>query len=307
MAVVTMKQLLEAGIHFGHQTRRWNPKMARYIFGERNGIYIIDLQKTLRQLRKAYSYVRDTVAKGGTVLFVGTKRQAREAIEREAQRCGMYYVSTRWLGGMLTNYETVKGSVRTLLKYEEMERTGEFEKLSKKEFSRVYKYYQKLRKNLDGVKEMGRLPDVMFVIDSKKEAIAVHEADRLGIPCIGIVDTNADPEDVTIPVPGNDDAIRAVNLFCSVIADAALEGQAQAQKSAEESAKATAREVAEANAAKREAAAAPAEEQVTTMADGEAGEARDAAKPDDSEPGEQPSESAQETAEPAEAKIQGEE
>ncbi|MBN2310821.1 MAG: 30S ribosomal protein S2 [Candidatus Hydrogenedentes bacterium] len=230
MAVASMRDLLEAGIHFGHQTRRWNPKMAKYIFGQRNGIYIIDLQKTLRQLRKAYAYVRDTVAAGGTVLFVGTKRQAQEPIQREATRCGMYYVNTRWLGGTLTNFSTVKQSVRTLLRYDDMEANGEFDKLSKKESSRLRKYHAKLKKNLSGIKSMDTLPKVMFVIDSKKETIAIREANRLDIMCVGVVDTNCDPDAVPLPIPGNDDAIRAVNLFCSVIADAALEGLAHAEK-----------------------------------------------------------------------------
>lgn len=230
MAVVTMKQLLEAGIHFGHQTRRWNPKMAKYIFGQRNGIYIIDLQKTLQQVNKAYVFVRDTVAGGGTVLFVGTKRQAQEPIQREAQRCGMHYVNNRWLGGTLTNFETVKQSVRSLLRYDEMETSGEFDKLSKKESSRLRKYHTKLKKNLSGIKTMNAIPRVMFVIDAKKEAIAIREAERLHIPCIAVVDTNADPDVVPIPIPGNDDAIRAVGLFCSIIADAAIEGMAHAEK-----------------------------------------------------------------------------
>ena len=230
MAVVTMKQLLEAGIHFGHQTRRWNPKMAKYIFGQRNGIYIIDLQQTLKQVRTAYACVRDSVEAGGSVLFVGTKRQARDAIEREAKRCGMYFVNTRWLGGTLTNFQTIKQSVSTLVRFEEMEETGEFDRLSKKEASRLQKYYAKLKRNLGGIKEMDRPPAVMFVIDAKKEAIAVREATRLGITCIGVVDTNTDPDAVALPIPGNDDALRAVNLFCSIIADAAIEGGAVAEK-----------------------------------------------------------------------------
>ncbi len=230
MAVVTMRQLLEAGIHFGHQTRRWNPKMARYIFGQRNGIYIIDLQKTLRQVHKAHAFVRDTVAAGGTVLFVGTKKQAQEPVAREATRCGMYYVNHRWLGGTLTNFETIQTSVRNLTRLEEMDSSGAMEKYTKKEAARMRREMTKLRRNLDGIKTMVRLPDVMFVIDTKKEAIAVREAQRLGITCIGIVDTNADPDSVPIPIPGNDDAIRAVSLFCSVVANAAMDGLAQAEK-----------------------------------------------------------------------------
>ena len=230
MTSVTMRQLLEAGIHFGHQTRRWNPKMAKFIFGQRNGIYIIDLQKTMQQLQKACALVRDTVASGKSVLFVGTKRQAQEPVEREATRCGMYYVNTRWLGGTLTNFTTVKNSVRTLLRYDGMEESGAFDKLSKKESSRLRKYHTKLKRNLSGVKAMDTLPGVMFVVDSKKETIAVREANRLGIPCIAIVDTNCDPDTVPIPIPGNDDAIRAVTLFCGAIADAALEGLGEAEK-----------------------------------------------------------------------------
>ena len=190
MAFVTMRQLLEAGIHFGHQTRRWNPKMQRYIFGQRNGIYIIDLQKTYKQLHKAYVLVRNVVAEGGDVLFVGTKKQAQDPVAHEAQRCGMYYVNNRWLGGTLTNYETVKKSIRNLLRLEEMETNGKMEALHKKEAIILRKERAKLNKNLAGIKRMGRLPDVVFVIDAKKEAIAVREAQRLGIPCIGVVDTN---------------------------------------------------------------------------------------------------------------------
>ncbi|MBM3289017.1 MAG: 30S ribosomal protein S2 [Candidatus Hydrogenedentes bacterium] len=230
MPVVTMRQLLEAGIHFGHQTRRWNPKMARYIFGQRNGIYIIDLQKTLKQVNKAYQFVRDSVAQGGSVLFVGTKKQAQEPIQQHAARCGMYYMTNRWLGGTLTNFETIRTSIKNLQRLEELEAKGELEKHSKKEAARLRREMTKLRKNLNGIKTMDNLPTVMFVIDAKKEAIAVREAERLGITCIGVVDTNADPDAVPIPIPGNDDAIRAVGLFCSVIADAAIEGRTQFEK-----------------------------------------------------------------------------
>ena len=230
MAIVTMRQLLEAGIHFGHQTRRWHPKMARYIFGQRNGIYIIDLQHTLRQLYKAYVLVRDTVARGGTVLFVGTKRQAQEAVQREATRCGMYYVTNRWLGGTLTNFRTVRGSIAELMNLQELESSGKIERYGKKEAIRLRKRREKLEKNLSGIKNMEKLPEVLFVIDAKREQIAVREADRLGIPCIGIVDTNCDPDEVALPIPGNDDAIRAVSLFCSVIADAVMEGRMKAEK-----------------------------------------------------------------------------
>jgi len=230
MPVVTMRQLLEAGIHFGHQTRRWNPKMARYIFGQRNGIYIIDLQKTLKQVNKAYQFVRDSVAQGGSVLFVGTKKQAQEPIQQHATRCGMYYMTNRWLGGTLTNFDTIRTSIKNLQRLEELETKGELDKHSKKEAARLRREMTKLRKNLNGIKNMDNLPTVMFVIDAKKEAIAVREAARLGITCIGVVDTNADPDAVPIPVPGNDDAIRAVGLFCSVIADAAIEGRTQFEK-----------------------------------------------------------------------------
>ena len=230
MPVVTMRQLLEAGIHFGHQTRRWNPKMARYIFGQRNGIYIIDLQKTLKQINKAYQFVRDSVAQGGSVLFVGTKKQAQEPLQQHAQRCGMYYMTNRWLGGTLTNFDTIRTSIKNLVRLEELETSGQLDKYSKKEAARLRREMSKLRKNLDGIKTMDNLPTVMFVIDAKKEAIAVREAERLGITCIGVVDTNADPDAVPIPIPGNDDAIRAVGLFCSVIADAAIEGRTQFEK-----------------------------------------------------------------------------
>ena len=230
MSVVTIRELLEAGVHFGHQTRRWNPKMNKFIFGQRNGIYILDLQQTRRQLVRAYELVRDVVAAGGDVLFVGTKKQAQEVVAREAQRCNMYYVNNRWLGGALTNFMTIQQSIRRLLELEEMETSGKLDALSKKEASRIRKQKVKLEKNLSGIKTMKRLPGVMFVIDTKKEAIAVREAQRMNIPCIGIVDTNADPDAVYLPVPGNDDAIRAVSLYCSIIANAALEGQTLRQK-----------------------------------------------------------------------------
>lgn len=231
MPVVTMRQLLEAGIHFGHQTRRWNPKMSKFIFGQRNGIYIIDLQKTLRQLTKAYITVRDIVAQGGNVLFVGTKKQAQEAVAREAERCGMYYVTNRWLGGTMTNWETIRQSIRTLQRLDDLDKSGRMdEQFTKKEAIQMRKKLGKLEANLRGIKNMPGLPQVMFVIDAKKEAIAVREAERIGIPCIGVVDTNCDPNVVPIPVPGNDDAIRAVQLFCSVIAEAVMEGRMRAEK-----------------------------------------------------------------------------
>ena len=230
MATISMKQLLEAGIHFGHQTRRWNPKMGRYIFGERHGIYIIDLQKTMRQLQKAYTTIRDKSAKGGRILFLGTKKQARETIRQEAERCGMYFVNHRWLGGMLTNWETIQKSVRKLKDLEEMESSGAIEQFTKKEATRMRKHREKLDRNLCGIKDMTAPPDVLFVIDSSREAIAVREAERLGITSVAVVDTNSDPDAVEIPIPGNDDAIRAISLFCSLMADAVIEGRAAYEK-----------------------------------------------------------------------------
>ena len=234
MPVVTMRQLLEAGIHFGHQTRRWHPKMSRYIFGQRNGIYIIDLQKTLRQIVRAYNLVRDTVANGGIVLFVGTKRQAQETVKREATRCGMYYVNSRWLGGTMTNWTTIKSSIAKLNRLTDLETQGKINQYTKKEAAKLRKEREKLEKNLSGIREMPRRPDILFVIDAKNEAIAVHEGRRLGMPCIGVVDTNCDPDDVDLPIPGNDDAIRAINLFCSVIAEAVIEGKMKGEKLREE-------------------------------------------------------------------------
>lgn len=230
MAIVTMRQLLEAGIHFGHQTRRWHPKMKPYIYGQRNGIYIIDLQLTLRQVYKAYGLVREAVANGGTVLFVGTKNQAQEPVAREAERCGMYYVNNRWLGGTLTNFQTVRGSIQELNNLQELEKSDKIERFSKKERVMFRKRCAKLEKNLSGIQKMPSLPSVVFIADAKREYIAVKEAKRLGIPCIGIVDTNCDPDVVDLPVPGNDDAIRSIGLFCSVIADAVLEGRLRAEK-----------------------------------------------------------------------------
>lgn len=223
MAVVSMKKLLEAGVHFGHQTRRWNPKMARYIFTERNGIYIIDLQKTATQIEDAYAMIRDIVADGGDVLFVGTKKQAQDAIEQEAKRSGQYYVSNRWLGGMLTNFNTIRKSVEKLKRYEQMEEDGTFDLLPKKEVLQYQKEMDKLEKNLGGIKDMEKLPDVLFIVDPGEESIAIHEAHILGIPVVAIVDTNCDPDEVDLAIPGNDDAIRAVKLITTVIADAVVE------------------------------------------------------------------------------------
>ncbi|MFA7692230.1 MAG: 30S ribosomal protein S2 [Candidatus Hydrogenedentes bacterium] len=230
MALVTMRELLEAGIHFGHQTRRWNPKMARYIFSQRNGIYLIDLKHSLRQLYQAYSLVLDVVTKGGHVLFVGTKRQAQETIRREAERCGMYYMKKRWLGGTLTNYQTVQQSIAELTRLQTMVTDGTIEKYTKKEAVKLNKKREKLEKDLLGIQHMPGLPSVMFVIDIGREDIAVKEARRLGIPCIGVVDTNCDPDDVDLPIPGNDDAIRAIDLYCRLMADAVIEGKLRAEK-----------------------------------------------------------------------------
>ncbi len=225
MAVVSMKQLLEAGVHFGHQTRRWNPKMAAYIFTERNGIYIIDLQKTVRKVEEAYNFVRDLSAANGTLLFVGTKKQAQEAIKEEATRCGMFYVSERWLGGTLTNFRTIRSRVERLRKIEAMENDGSFEALPKKEVLGLRKEKIRLERFLAGIKDMGRLPSALFVVDPRKERIAVMEARKLDIPIIAIVDTNCDPDEVDYIIPGNDDAIRAVKLLASKMADAVLEGR----------------------------------------------------------------------------------
>ena len=223
MAVVTMKNLLESGVHFGHQVKRWDPKMKKYIFAERNGIHIIDLQKTIQSIKDAYEAVRKTVAAGKTVLFVGTKKQAQQAVQKEAERCGMYYVNNRWLGGMLTNFVTIKKSLLRLKKLEKMEVDGTFENLTKKEISGLGKERIKLQKNLGGIKEMKELPGIMFVIDTRKEAIAVAEAQRVGIPIAAVVDTNCNPEGIDYPIPGNDDAIRAITLFTQIIANAVVE------------------------------------------------------------------------------------
>ena len=223
MAIVSIKQLLEAGVHFGHHTRRWNPKMAEYIFTERNGIYIIDLQKTIKKFEEAYMYVRDVAAQGGTVLFVGTKKQAADAIREEAERCGMYYVNVRWLGGMLTNYKTIRQSINRLNSLEKMQEDGTFDMLPKKEVAQLQKEMYNLEKNLGGIKNMTRIPDAIFVVDPKKEKICVQEAHNLGITLIGIADTNCDPEELDYVIPGNDDAIRAVKLIVGKMADAVIE------------------------------------------------------------------------------------
>jgi len=223
LAVVTMKNLLESGVHFGHQVKRWDPRMKKYIFAERNGIHIIDLQKTIQSIKEAYDAIRKIVAGGKTVLFVGTKKQAQQAIQKEAERCGMFWVNNRWLGGMLTNFTTIKKSILRLKKIEKMEIDGTFENLTKKEIAGLVKEKTKLEKNLGGIKDMKELPGALFVIDTRKEAIAVTEAQRLGIPIVAIVDTNCNPEGITYPIPGNDDAIRSISLFTQIIANAVVE------------------------------------------------------------------------------------
>ena len=245
MAVVSMKQLLEAGVHFGHQTRRWNPKMATYIYTERNGIYIVDLQKTVKKLEEAYNFVKDVAASGKTVLFVGTKKQAQEAIKEEATRCSMFYVNSRWLGGMLTNFKTIQGRIARLRKIEQMEATGEFDLLPKKEVIQLKLEQSKLEKNLGGIKEMKKLPGALFIVDPRKEHIAVAEARTLHIPIVAIIDTNCDPDEVDYPIPGNDDAIRAVKLITAKMADAVLEGKQGEQMNDEAEAAETTEEAAE--------------------------------------------------------------
>ena len=223
MAVVTMKNLLESGVHFGHQVKRWDPRMKKYILSERNGIHIIDLQKTIVAIREAYEAVRKTTSEGKSVLFVGTKKQAQQTIQKEAERCGMFYINNRWLGGMLTNFSTIKKSLARLKKIEKMEVDGTFDNLTKKEIASLQKEKSKLEKNLGGIKEMKDLPGILFIIDTRKEEIAIREARSLGIPIIAVVDTNCNPEGIDYPIPGNDDAIRAISLFTGVIANAVIE------------------------------------------------------------------------------------
>lgn len=234
MSIVSMKQLLEAGVHFGHQTRRWNPKMAPYIFTERNGIYIIDLQKTVKEIEKAYNFVREVAAEGDSILFVGTKKQAQESIEYEAKRCGMYYVNQRWLGGMLTNYSTIKKRIERLTELENMEESGTFDVLPKKEVIKLRLEMEKLERNLGGIKEMPGLPSAVFIVDPRKERIAIAEARKLGIPIIAIVDTNCNPDEIDYIIPGNDDAIRAIKLITSTVANAVLEGKQGEQFAADD-------------------------------------------------------------------------
>ena len=236
MAVVSMKQLLEAGVHFGHQTRRWNPKMAPYIFTERNGIYIIDLQKTVRKLEEAYMFVRDLSAEGKSVLFVGTKKQAQDSIREEATRAGAHYVNARWLGGMMTNFNTIRGRIARLTQLKKMEEDGTFDLLPKKEVIKLRHEIEKLEKLLGGIKDMEKLPGALFIVDPRKEKIAVAEARKLGIPIVAIVDTNCDPDEVDYVIPGNDDAIRAVKLIASTMANAIIEGRQGEENAAEEEA-----------------------------------------------------------------------
>jgi small subunit ribosomal protein S2 len=284
--VVTTKQLLEAGVHFGHQTRRWNPKMKRFLFGERNGIYIIDLEQTLERTRVAYEFVRDLVADGGTVLFVGTKKQAQEAIQSYAEKCNMPYVNERWLGGMLTNFETISKRVAKMQEYQRMRDSGEFEAMPKKEALLLSRELTKLERNLSGIRNLDKQPDAVFILDTNKEHIGVTEAVKLGIPIIAVVDTNCDPDIVQYPIPGNDDAIRSGRLMCRVIADAVQEGRFIASKrglgdgpapdrSAEEEAE-IARQQA---AARREAAAAAAAREVRVAAGAEPTPAAPAPEP----------------------------
>ena len=246
MSVISMKQLLEAGVHFGHQTRRWNPKMAEYIFTERNGIYIIDLQKTVKKVEEAYMFVREIAENGGNILFVGTKKQAQDAIKDEALRAGMYFVNARWPGGMLTNFKTIKKSIARLNTLHKFAEDGTFELLPKKEVIALTKEMETLEKNLGGIKEMANIPDAIFIVDPRKEANAVAEAKKLGIPIVAIVDTNCDPDDIDYVIPGNDDAIRAIKLIASVMANAVIEGhQGEETAPAEEAEEAEAEAEAE--------------------------------------------------------------
>lgn len=248
MSVVSMKQLLEAGVHFGHQTRRWNPKMAPYIFTERNGIHIIDLQKSVVKVDEAYRAVFEIAEQGGTLLFVGTKKQAQDAVKSEAERCGMYYVNERWLGGMLTNFKTIRTRIERLNQIDKMEQNGQFDVLPKKEVIKLIHEREKLETNLGGIRDMKKLPGALFVVDPRKEHIAVTEARILGIPIVGIVDTNCDPDEIDYVIPGNDDAIRAVKLIAGKMADAVLEGK-QGEQTEPEAAEAPAEEAAEEAAA----------------------------------------------------------
>lgn len=257
MAIISMKQLLEAGVHFGHQTRRWNPKMARYIFTERNGIYIIDLQKTVGKVKDAYNFIQEVVKTGKSILFVGTKKQAQEAVCEDANRCGMYFVNQRWLGGMLTNFKTIEKRIARLKSIEKEQEDGTLELLPKKEKKIKLDEMEKLNKYLGGIKDMQELPGALFIIDPRKERIAVAEAKKLGIPIVAIVDTNCDPDEIDYPIPGNDDAIRAVKLLCGKMADAVLEARAEFETAVSEAE--AAGELSEAEAEKVEETDEPAE------------------------------------------------
>ena len=298
--VVTMKQLLEAGVHFGHQTRRWNPKMKRFIFGDRGGIYIIDLQQTLKRIEVAYSFVRDLVADGGTVLFVGTKKQAQDPIQSYAEKCGMPYINERWLGGMLTNFETISKRVAKMQEYQRMRVSGEFEAMPKKEALLISRELEKLERNLGGIRRMEKLPDAVFILDTKKEHIAVTEANKLGVPLVAVVDTNCDPDVIQYVIPGNDDAIRSGTLMCRVIADAVDEGRLIASKrggppaAAQRSAEDEARVAAQQAEARRQAASAAAEREARVAA------ARSAPEPSAGDPAVEPM-SAADATEPAPA------
>lgn len=286
-AVVTMSELLAAGVHFGHQTRRWNPKMERFLWGERNGIYIIDLQQTLGLLEGAYTFVRDTVASGGTILFVGTKRQAQHPIQRHAAACGMPYVNQRWLGGMLTNFRTIRGRVEKMLEFERMRSAGDFENMPKKEALLHTRELLKLQRNLNGIRDMDKLPDAVFVLDTPKEHIAVAEAVRLKLPVVAVADSNSDPDPITFVIPGNDDAIRSTELLCRVMADAAREGRFMAERSgvvaappADRTPEQEARIAAQQAEAQRAAMAEAAEREARIAADQAAKAAAAAAVPD---------------------------
>ncbi len=278
MVSITMKQLLEAGVHFGHQTKRWNPKMKEFIFGERNGIYIIDLQKSLRLFKNALQFVQDLGATGKTILFLGTKRQAQDVIHEEAVRCGMYYVNQRWLGGLLTNFVTIQKSIKRFRELEAMKANGQYDLFSKKEIARYERERKQLEKNLSGIKEMGSLPDALFVIDTKKESIAIHEARKLGIPIIGVADTNCDPDEIDYIIPGNDDALRAIRLITSTVAQAFIDGkalyEAQQKELAEQMEKQRQLQAQQAAAAREAAARAAAEVAARRAAEG--GEATEA-------------------------------
>ena len=268
MSNITMKDFLEAGVHFGHQTRRWNPKMKEYIYGERNGIYIIDLQKTLKLFKEAAKFVSDLAQEGRNLLFVGTKRQAQEAIAEEARRCGMFYVNHRWLGGLLTNNATIQKSIQRLRELEEMSQDGRYELLTKKEVQRLERERKRLEQNLAGIKDLPGLPDALFVVDSNKEEIAVREARKMGIPVVAVVDTNCNPDLVDYIIPGNDDALRAIRLFTSRVADAALEGRRAAEEKLLEAEKIAAEKAAEELEAAREAAAIAAEAEAAAAGEG---------------------------------------